>query len=38
MAFALVTFTDGSVAALKVEEYCALDMNLVRSVKIVGSE
>lgn len=36
MAYALVTFKDGSMAALTAAQYCALDPAIVASVKLVG--
>lgn len=36
MAFALVTFHDGTTAALNLSQYCSLDPYTIRSVRIVG--
>ena len=37
-AFAIVTFTDGSRAVLNLEQWARLNDDVVREVKLVGSE
>lgn len=36
MAYALVTFKDGSKAALTAAQFCALDPDIIDTVKLVG--